>query len=157
MFLNKGGRLMLIKAVMASIPNYFLSVFKILVSFAKRIERLQRNFFWGDGAEKRKIHSVKWETLCKSRINGGLGIGSVIDKNKGLLAKWVWRFGKEEIPLWKRVICGKYGVPSNSLSWSWKCGSTGSFFSKAVGGLFQQDAPSARILIGWYQGDSWEG
>jgi hypothetical protein len=44
-FLNKGGRSVLIKAVMASIPNYFMSVFKMPVWLAHRLERLQRNFF----------------------------------------------------------------------------------------------------------------
>ena len=45
------------------------------------------------------MHAIKWDTLCKSKENGGLGFDSVLDKNKGLLAKWVWRFGKEESSL----------------------------------------------------------
>ncbi|KAK3226020.1 hypothetical protein Dsin_005882 [Dipteronia sinensis] len=33
-FLNKGGRLVLIKAVMSNIPNCYMSIFKILISVA---------------------------------------------------------------------------------------------------------------------------
>ncbi|KAK2648316.1 hypothetical protein Ddye_015805 [Dipteronia dyeriana] len=117
-----------------------------IFSVSKRIEGLQRSFFWGDGCEKRKIHAVKWESLCKERKRGGLGIGSILHKNKGLLAKWVWRFGKEESPLWKRVICAKYGVLMNALCWNWNGGPSSSFFMKAIGSLFSQGSKTAKIL-----------
>ncbi|KAK2648310.1 hypothetical protein Ddye_015799 [Dipteronia dyeriana] len=89
-------------------------------------------FFWGDGCEKIKIHAVKWESLCKERKRDGLGICSILDKNKGLLAKWVWKLGKEKSPLWKRVICAKYGVSMNALCWNWNGGPSSSFFTKLV-------------------------
>ncbi|KAI9153915.1 hypothetical protein LWI28_018395 [Acer negundo] len=40
-FLNKGGRLILIKAVLASIPAYYLSVYKIPAGVANDLEKLQ--------------------------------------------------------------------------------------------------------------------
>ena len=45
MFLNKGGRLVLIKAIMSSIPTYFMSMFKIPVGVAKQIEGCSEVFF----------------------------------------------------------------------------------------------------------------
>ncbi|XP_028084329.1 uncharacterized protein LOC114285481 [Camellia sinensis] len=48
-YLSKGGRLTLIKSVLSNIPTYFMSVHVILVSVAKRIEWLQRDFFWENG------------------------------------------------------------------------------------------------------------
>ncbi|KAK3222180.1 hypothetical protein Dsin_009205 [Dipteronia sinensis] len=59
-FLNKGGRLVLIKAVLASIPSYYMSVFKVPIGVANDIEKIQRSFFWGDGVAKRKLHAVNW-------------------------------------------------------------------------------------------------
>ncbi|KAK2642706.1 hypothetical protein Ddye_024469 [Dipteronia dyeriana] len=85
-FLFKGGRLVLIKSVMASIPTYFFSIFKISASVANKVEKLQRDFLWGDGRNKRKIHFVKGPDVCKNQTNGGLGIGRILDKNKGMLA-----------------------------------------------------------------------
>ncbi|KAK3218053.1 hypothetical protein Dsin_012023 [Dipteronia sinensis] len=104
-FLNKGGRLVLIKSVLSSIPSYFLSVFKVPIGVANTIEKLQRSFLWGDGIEKRKIHAIDWETMCKNKKFGRLGIGRMVDKNRSLLAKWVWRFGTEENALWRRILC----------------------------------------------------
>ncbi|KAK3206947.1 hypothetical protein Dsin_020993 [Dipteronia sinensis] len=118
--LSKGGRLVLIQSVLASMPTCFMSIFKMPVGVAKKLEKLQREFFWGDGVLKRKIYSVDWKTMCKRKENGGLGIGHLMDKNTGLLAKWIWRFGSEVNSLWKRVLCAKYGMNINDLSWKLK-------------------------------------
>ncbi|KAK0606106.1 hypothetical protein LWI29_034196 [Acer saccharum] len=65
-FMSKGGRLVFIKAVLSSLPSYFMSIFSIPVGVAKKIEKLQREFFWNDGVLKRKIHVMDWGTVCKS-------------------------------------------------------------------------------------------
>ncbi|KAK2640206.1 hypothetical protein Ddye_028001 [Dipteronia dyeriana] len=44
--LSRGGRLVQIKAVISSIPTYFLSVFKMPVGVAQRIETMRRSFLW---------------------------------------------------------------------------------------------------------------
>lgn len=44
--LSKGGRLTLIKATLATIPNYFLSLFTIPVSVANKMESMFRQFLW---------------------------------------------------------------------------------------------------------------
>ena len=102
------------------------------------------------------MHALKWDLLCSSKDKGGLGIGSVLDKNKGLLAKWVWRFGKEESSLWKSIICAKYRVPLYALRWDWNGGPSSSFFIKAVYGLFEQNSKVAKVmedgLLGWWVG-----
>jgi hypothetical protein len=98
-YLSKGGRLMLLKSTFSSLPTYYLSLFPIPVSVAKRIECLQRNFLWGGMGEKHKHHLVAW-----------LGFRQLIPFNRALLGKWLWRFGIEETHLWRRVLVAKYGV-----------------------------------------------
>ncbi|KAK3231407.1 hypothetical protein Dsin_003288 [Dipteronia sinensis] len=145
-FLTKWGRLVLIKAVISSIPNYFLSVFKIPVGVAQRIEKLQRSFLWGDGTLKRKIHAVRWVEVCKSKRNGGLGIWRILDKNKTLLAKWIWRFGREENVLWRRIICSNSRVNQGEISWDWHASKHGSFFVKSIESLFKFGSTSAKVI-----------
>ena len=109
-YLSKGGRLTLLKSTLSSLPMYYLSLFTIPVSIAKRIEKLQRNFLWGGKKEGMTHHLLSWESVCSPIIYGGLGIRKLIVFNKALLGKWLWRFGVEESHLWRRVIATKYGI-----------------------------------------------
>ena len=109
----------MIKSVISTIPTYFLSVFKMPMGVAKKIEKLQRGFLWGDGVIKRKLHAVSWNEVCKRKSQGGLGIGRIVDKNVAMLVKWMWRFSKEDHSLWRRVICSKYKIDESLLSWDW--------------------------------------
>ena len=105
-----------------------MSVFPIPVGVAKKIEKLQRDLFWNDGHLKKKVHAVDWETICNSKRNGGLGVGRMRDKGLSLLAKWIWRFGREDSFLWKKVICAKYDLGQNPLLWKSNSVKSGSHF-----------------------------
>ncbi|XP_028102778.1 uncharacterized protein LOC114302018 [Camellia sinensis] len=50
------GRLTLIKFVLYSLPNYYLSMFKMPSGVAREIERLEASFLWGGNDLKRKAH-----------------------------------------------------------------------------------------------------
>ena len=70
--LSQAGREVIIEAVAQSIPVYSMSVFKLLVGLCKDIEAMIRKFWWGSG-DARKIHWVKWSSLCSSKSIGGMG------------------------------------------------------------------------------------
>ncbi|KAK3206977.1 hypothetical protein Dsin_021023 [Dipteronia sinensis] len=84
--------------------------------------------------------------IRRGKRQGGLGIGKMQEKNKSLLTKWIWRFGKEENALWRRVICSKYGVAKSLLLWNWNSGKPESCFIKAVGSLFMYGSNTAKII-----------
>lgn len=48
-FLSLGDKIKLIQSCLSHIPNCFLSLFKILVSVASKIEKLQRHFSSREG------------------------------------------------------------------------------------------------------------
>jgi len=54
-FLSKGGRLVLIHAVLHNIPTYYLSLFRIPVGVAKRFEKIIRNFLWEDITKEKRL------------------------------------------------------------------------------------------------------
>ncbi|KAK2634329.1 hypothetical protein Ddye_029121 [Dipteronia dyeriana] len=56
---------------------------------AKKIEKLQRDFFWKYGILKKKVHAVDCISICRSKKEGGLGIERIKDKGVSLLAKWI--------------------------------------------------------------------
>ena len=109
LYLSKGGRVMLIKSTLANVPTYYLSLFPIPVSVAKRIEKIQRNFLWGGLGEEFKYHLVKWMEICTPIKEGGLGIRNLLVFNRALLGKWLWRYGVERDAWWRVVVEAKYG------------------------------------------------
>lgn len=91
-FLSKGGRYTLIKSTLANLPTYYLTTLTIPVSIAKRLETIQCRFLWGDGEDMEKYHLVRWLEIKKPPKMGGLGIRSLVEMNKALQGKWLWRF-----------------------------------------------------------------
>ncbi|GKU92853.1 hypothetical protein SLEP1_g6524 [Rubroshorea leprosula] len=72
-------------------------------------------FFISDGwrgiawtGEKRKISWVKWEAICWSKEQGGLGVPDLRRRNWALLGKWWYRLGDGREGLWKRVVKEKF-------------------------------------------------
>lgn len=63
--LSKSGRLVLINAVLDSIPAYWLALFRMPKGISMELERPKRSFFWrevGEGPHMvRKLHSVNWK------------------------------------------------------------------------------------------------
>ncbi|XP_058185686.1 uncharacterized protein LOC131302911 [Rhododendron vialii] len=101
---SSGGKLTLINSSLVNQPIYFMSIFKMLASVAKMLEKIQRKFFWGDLIDKRKLHLIKWEVICKKKENGYLEVKNLMVQNLSLLAKWWWRFNKDSNSLWVKAV-----------------------------------------------------
>nr|GEU66892.1 arginine repressor C-terminal-like domain-containing protein [Tanacetum cinerariifolium] len=56
-----------------------------------------------------RLTLVKWNSIILDKDKEGLGVGSLLSKNIGLLCKWKWRFLMEENALWYMVIKKFYG------------------------------------------------
>jgi hypothetical protein len=130
--ISLGGRIVMINAVLNSIPIFFLSFMKLPNKVWKKIVRIQREFLWGGVKGGKKISWIKWSVVCRERSKGGLGVRDVRLVNISLLAKWRWRLFLPERSLWKDVLVAKYGdhilhevdwssarLPPSASSW-WK-------------------------------------
>jgi hypothetical protein len=87
-YLSKGGRVLLIKSTLSSIPTYLLPLFHMPALVAKCLEKLQRDFLWGGISDEVKFHLVSWDKVCSSISEGGLGICNIRRFNQALLGKW---------------------------------------------------------------------
>ena len=97
-YISKRGRLTLIKSTLMNLQVDTMSLFRMPKGVKNRLEKIQRDFFWGGGNLDRKIHLIKWGTICSSKKKGGLGICSLTKLNKALLGKWNWRLVVEDNP-----------------------------------------------------------
>lgn len=73
-YITLGGRLTLINSNSGNLPLYYMSLFKMPFTVARKTERIQRQFLWGDSNEKRRLHMVGWDRVTKSKKRGGLGV-----------------------------------------------------------------------------------
>ena len=64
-----------------------MSCFKLPAALCTEIESLIRKFLWGQKGDRRKVHWVKWETLCQAKSEGGMGFKDLALFNDALLAK----------------------------------------------------------------------
>ena len=66
---------------------YMMSCFKLSVGLCTEIESLIRRFLWGQKGDRRRVHWVKWETLCQTKFEGGMEFKDLALFNDALLAK----------------------------------------------------------------------
>ena len=85
--LSRGGRLILVKAVLSAISTYFMSAFRMPVGVRRRIESAMRSFFWRGTDPGRGGALVAWSSVCRPFADGGLGIHHLQHANSALLCK----------------------------------------------------------------------
>lgn len=117
-FLSGAGKQVLLKAVLAAMPCYSMSCFKLPASLCKQIQSLHTRFWWDANPEKRKMCWVAWSTLTKPKFAGGLGFRDLQSFNDALLAKIGWRLIKEPSSLLAQVLLGKYAKDSSFMECS---------------------------------------
>ncbi|GMP25580.1 hypothetical protein CsSME_00002379 [Camellia sinensis var. sinensis] len=128
--LSIAGRTTLFQAVSSAIPAYTMQTTAIPKNVCDEIDRINRNFLWGDTLERKKVHLVKWEKVCKSKNAGELGLKKARDQNLALLAKLGWKLLNKVDSLWCNVLRNKY--LTNTHLYHWPKGKNVSFVWRSI-------------------------
>jgi len=69
----------------------------------------------GVGEDFRKIALVNWDSVCRSKEDGGLHVMRLREFNLLLLDKWCWRMLVDKDGLWYSVLKAHYREEGGSL------------------------------------------
>ncbi|XP_021751079.1 uncharacterized protein LOC110716751 [Chenopodium quinoa] len=145
-FLSQAGREVLIKSIAHAIPTYAMHCFSIPNSILNGIEKMCRQFFWGQKGEERKLCWVAWEKLYVSKKEGGLGFRNMKIFNEALLAKQAWCILSNEDSFVARVLKGKY-FPHTTLMEA-KIQANASYTWRSIMGAREVLAKGVRKAVG---------
>ena len=161
--LSRGGRLILLKAVLAAIPIYYMSIFTMSAGERRRLEKIMQRFLWRGSQpdEARGTALVAWSTVCRPVTQGGLGIRHLQHTNMTFLTKWVRRMMQPSNNLVTVVLRDGYG---SSLDWEmWRTPRhDDSAFMSSVRTCFPQVQRFFQAQLGdgetfWFWVDNWSG
>ena len=108
-FLNYGGKLEMVKSVLASMPVFFMCTLEIPVTILEQLNNYFRHCLWRkpDMGDKRPA-LVKWKTVCHPKNQGCLGVLNSAVHNKALLLKNLHKFyNRMDIP-WVHLVWDPY-------------------------------------------------
>ncbi|KAJ0844992.1 hypothetical protein HanRHA438_Chr15g0708571 [Helianthus annuus] len=150
-----GGRLILIKSVLESLPVYYLSLYKAPKAVIESIESIMRRFLWAGSNEEKKISWVAWDIVTTPKKKGGLGVSKLQEVNDALLLKWTWRFKREGNSLWERIIMGCHG---SSRPWALlPCSASSNGCWKHIVKVGENKTPNGSALNSFFVGELGDG
>ncbi|XP_041020403.1 uncharacterized mitochondrial protein AtMg00310-like [Juglans microcarpa x Juglans regia] len=85
-----------------------MAVFKLSWSLLKEINKVMRNFWWGQIENERKIHWISWNSMGKSKDAGGLVFKDLHSFKLATLAKQGWKLLHHPQALASHVLKTKY-------------------------------------------------
>lgn len=53
----------MVKSTLGCLPQFYMSMFKMPETVVKKLEKIQRQFLWGDTTNKKKLHLAGWEKM----------------------------------------------------------------------------------------------
>ncbi|GKB03880.1 RNA-directed DNA polymerase, eukaryota, reverse transcriptase zinc-binding domain protein [Tanacetum coccineum] len=98
--LTYAGRLQLIASVHSALHVYWASIFIIPKTVINDIDKIQKDFLWGQTDIKKGKAMVVWKQLCYPKDQGGLGLKDLGLWNEALMSKHLWNIASNKESLW---------------------------------------------------------
>lgn len=89
--MSRAGRITLAQSILNNMTIFHMQLQRLPSKIHKELDKAVRHYIWGSSAERRKIHLINWDVVCRLKERGGLGVRKSEAMNKALLAKLAWR------------------------------------------------------------------
>ncbi|KAE8711725.1 hypothetical protein F3Y22_tig00110279pilonHSYRG00089 [Hibiscus syriacus] len=106
--LSRGGKLVLIKAVLQYLPTYQMSLYALPVSLCRELNSAIARFWWRSDASVQAVHWLGMSNMRLPKSIGGLGIRDLEVFNQAFLCKQGWRLFNGSKTLVAQVLKAKY-------------------------------------------------
>ncbi|PKU80631.1 Putative ribonuclease H protein [Dendrobium catenatum] len=120
-YLSYGGRLVLIKHVLCSIPVYLLHTLAPTVNVSRRLEALFNKFLWGSKEGSNAIIWGFWKNCSGTLEEGKLRFRTIKDMAKTFNLK-LWYNFRANKSLWAKFMVTKYCGIKHPLIFSFRIG-----------------------------------
>ncbi|KAL9237116.1 hypothetical protein vseg_011703 [Gypsophila vaccaria] len=118
----------MVKTVLTSLHSYWDSLFILPKGIIARIKAICRNFLWDSSADYRKAPLVGWNSVCRSKEEGGLGIKCQEIRNQAMVGRLVNWVAERRDSIWVKWVQANYikgedwmtYTPSPNSSWVWR-------------------------------------
>ena len=115
--LSQAGRLVLIKAVVATVPSYAMSTFLLPKSLCRKLDNMFKNFWRGFPLMKvRNPYLKSWDSFCSLKVFGDLDFKKMEDVNLVFISKLGWKLHSNSNSMWVSKLKGKYLLSGSFLS-----------------------------------------
>nr|KYP61436.1 Putative ribonuclease H protein At1g65750 family [Cajanus cajan] len=102
------GRRTLSKSILVALPLYTMQTVFFPKQLYDDIDKSSRSFIWGEDGHNQHIHALAWETLCKPKDGGGLGLREAHKVNLSFMMKNCWALCSQPNKIWVQVLQSKY-------------------------------------------------
>ena len=85
-----------------------MSLFKLPKVLYEEINSILAEYCWGQLRNKKKIHWIKWSSLCEPKAKEGVGFRDLSAFNLVMLAKQAWHLIHRHHSLLYRVYKARY-------------------------------------------------
>lgn len=87
---------------------YMMGFYFLPKGIQAKMDIIRSRFFWRGADDVFRYLMVKWVSVCKPKIHGGLGIMNTEILNHYLLTKWIWKIEVGSDELWCKLLRAKY-------------------------------------------------
>ncbi|XP_026428903.1 uncharacterized protein LOC113324832 [Papaver somniferum] len=144
----KEGKTTLVKHVGQAMSLYQMTTFLIPKSMCQKIDFQLNNYWWGEDprSNKRKMHIIAWENICKTKKECGLGFKISEINNLAMMARSVWRLVENPSSLLAQVLKAKYFANCDILNS--KCADNASWACKCLHNTMNKIKPFITWVVG---------